>query len=158
LSRTSLTWRAVSVVLATGAVASLAVVSVSFVAFTLFTPQPRPTGFPLQEFSFLWFIGLIVAISVAAIMGLIVEWPKALWLSRQQSGGLAVQLWLSILAPTLVMAGWLYATAGYDPHRQRTDEADWIFPLFVFLFGGLCSGLFWWKLVILPWRRRRRSG
>ena len=85
----------------------------------------------------------------AAILGWLVECPKAARLIDRRSGGLVESLSLSVGAALLL---WLaFRVVLYAAHStpQLMDAPS----LALLALLGLCSGIAWWLLVVEPGRR-----
>lgn len=150
MRRRSLIWRALAAIFLTGMVSALAVALGTAVVFSFGTDR----GLDLQFVAVVWFFGSIIAAVAAAVLGLFCEWPKAVWLAKRDYG-LPMQLFLSASAALVLLLIFLLLTHEPSANRIRPYEDWWIFPSAAFLVGGLCSGTFWWKLVVLPWRSGR---
>ena len=146
----SLIWRALAAIFLTGIVSALTVALGTAVVFSFGTGRRLDPQF----IAVVWFFGSIIAAIAAAVLGLVCEWPKAAWLAKRDYG-LAIQLFLSASAALVLLLIFLVLTHGPSANRIPPDEDWWIFPSGAFLVGGLCSGAFWWKLVVLPWRSAR---
>jgi hypothetical protein len=109
-----------------------------------------PNGF-ISAVTFAWFFGAIVATFYAAIIGVLVEWPKTRWLASRASGGLLPELIISVVVSLAVLLG-----IGV---LQLNGEADQLESLSFLsacaVAGGVCSALFWWWLVVVPLRRSK---
>jgi len=146
----SLIWRALAAIFLTGIVSALAIAFGTAVVFAFGTDR----GLDLEFIAVVWFFGSMIAVVAAAVLGLFCEWPKAAWLAKRDYG-LPMQLFLSVSAALLLLLVVLGLTHEPSANRVRPDEDWWIFPSAAFFVGGLCSGAFWWRLVVLPWRSTR---
>lgn len=113
-------------------------------------------GFLLEGVTFLWFIGSIVATMAAFLLGILVELPKAYSLSQKNSGGILAHISLSAAGALVISLLWLLITDGEASANVQQDK-DYMFPIGAFFVGGICSALFWWNLVVLPWRSQRQA-
>ncbi len=89
------------------------------------------------------------ALIPAALLGYFVERPKARAMIKRGQGGLVLQVALSVLAAaalSLLLRIGLHLT---NPMYQLWDPIS----LAGFSLIGLCSGVAWWFLVIVPQRR-----
>ena len=84
----------------------------------------------------------------AAILGWLVERPKAQRMIARRSGGLALQLALSVGAALLLWLLFRIVLLVADSTPQLMDPPS----LALFLLIGLCSGLSWWFMVVEPGR------
>jgi hypothetical protein len=89
------------------------------------------------------------ALIPAAILGLFVERPKARTAIKRRSGGSIPFILLSVVAAAVL--SFLLRIALYltNPIYPLLDA----FSLGLFSIVGLCSGISWWLLVVLPARR-----
>lgn len=110
-------------------------------------------GGPLsfEALSFIGFFGTLLALPFAAVLGILVEWPKAYWRRRQAEGGLMPHFLLSVLNRLGLMLAFLAATGGLRSLSQY-DSDGWIFYLVCSVTGGLVSAALWWWLVVCFWR------
>jgi hypothetical protein len=108
---------------------------------------------PLEELPDIAAIVLIwapaFALIPAAILGWLVERPKAAGMIARRSGGLAVHLALSIAAALLL---WLLFRIVYYVTNSTPQIMDGP-SLGLLALVGLCSGIAWWLLVVEPGRR-----
>ena len=135
-------------VLATAVAASV----LGFVLLVLFGPstgrQPRTEDLPaIIAIVLIW--APAVALIPAGILGLIVERPKAHRMIARRTGGFASHLALSVAAVALFWLLLRIAVHFTTPTNPLIDVPS------LALFGliGLCSGISWWFLVVLPGRR-----
>lgn len=113
-------------------------------------------GFDLTLFVFTWFVGSLVSVATALILGIMIEMPKSYWLSRRDAGGKLLHVLLSITGAQAVCFAWIL----FDSQQLRTftpRTADYSLLWIAFTVGGLCSALFWWVLVVKPWRMERTT-
>ncbi len=143
----SLVWRATAAILLTGTVSALVIALGTAFAFSLKDSR----GPDLQFIAMIWFFGSIFAGAAAAIIGVFFELPKAAWLARHDYG-LCLHLFLSVLAAIFSLSIFVLLTGGHEVSRVTSGESSWLYPCAAFLVGGVCSGAFWWKLVVIPWR------
>ncbi|MCW2405285.1 hypothetical protein M2336_001914 [Sphingobium sp. B1D7B] len=113
-------------------------------------------GFLLEVVTILWFLGSVVATIAAFMLGILVELPKAYWLSHKHSGGIFAHISLSTAGALVIILLWILIADGAAPAKVQQDK-DYLFPIGAFFVGGICSALFWWSLVVLPWRRQRQT-
>ena len=100
-----------------------------------------------------WPIFLLMLI-IAAFFALIIEWPKSRWMIRRRGNGMFIGILVSaILAMTfntLFLMGFINAT-----NTPQTAFYSNLINMIVGLLIGGSSGLFWWRLVIAPERKKR---
>jgi hypothetical protein len=156
MSRLGLTIRAVSAVLLTGIASGFVVVASSSAYFLVSNSSSGSASSLLDMTSFLWFAASLVGIASAAVLGLVIEWPKVLWLARQNSPSRTSSILVSVLAaealilvPTIIG---LWRQAVRPPDMGETL----LFNGLVASLGGICSAVLWWKLVLVPLRRGRQ--
>jgi hypothetical protein len=90
------------------------------------------------------------ALVPAAILGWLVERPKAARMIARRSGGLVLHLAVSVAAALLL---WLLFRIGLLAANSTPQLMDG--PSFAFLaLIGLCSGIAWWVMVVEPGRRQ----
>ena len=89
-----------------------------------------------------------IALIPAALLGYIVERPKAKWIIANH-GGIAVHLALSVLAAGVLSLLFRLVLRLIDGKAPLLDP----FGLGLFAIIGLASGMAWWFVVILPVRR-----
>jgi hypothetical protein len=89
------------------------------------------------------------ALIPAGILGLLVERPKARRMIARHAGGFAPHLALSVAAVTLFWFLLRIAVHLTYPTNPLIDVPS----LALFWLVGLCSGVSWWFLVVLPGRR-----
>ena len=114
-----------------------------------------PGGSPLK----LGHIGAAVGIALfwappiafipAAVIGYVVERPKAKAMIARRRGGLITHLLVSTLAGAAFALIFRLVLNVFDPRQPLVDPlvlqaCTWI---------GFCSGVAWWRLVVLPGRR-----
>ena len=88
------------------------------------------------------------ALVPAAILGWLVERPKAQRMIARRSGGLAPHLALSIVAALLL---WLVFRLGLLVTNSTPQLMDGP-SLAMLILVGLCSGMAWWLMVVEPGR------
>lgn len=89
------------------------------------------------------------ALVPAAILGWLVERPKAARMIARRSGGLVLHLAISVGAALLLWLLFRIGLLAADSTPQLMDG-----PSFAFLaLIGLCSGIAWWVMVVEPGRR-----
>lgn len=88
------------------------------------------------------------ALIPAAVLGYLVERPKARWVIATD-GGIAIHLALSLLAAIVLSILFRIALHLINPRNPLID----LYGLGLFAIIGLGSGLAWWFLVILPGKR-----
>lgn len=121
----------------------------------IFSGQLDLTGIrnPLEELPVIAAIVLIwapaFALIPAAILGWLVERPKAARMIARRSGGLAAHLALSIAAGLLL---WLLFRVVYYLTNSTPQIMDGP-SLGLLALVGLCSGIAWWFMVVEPGRR-----
>ena len=89
------------------------------------------------------------AIVPAAILGLVVERPKARAMIARRSGALVPHLALSIAAAVLLWGLFRAVLVAVNSTPQFMDAPS----LGLFILIGLCSGISWWLMVVEPGRR-----
>jgi uncharacterized membrane protein YeiH len=85
----------------------------------------------------------------AGVLGLLVERPKARAAIKRQAGGSFSYIFLSVLAAALLSFLLRIVLHLANPIYPLAD----VFSLALFSLIGLCSGISWWFLVVLPGRR-----
>jgi hypothetical protein len=89
------------------------------------------------------------ALIPAGILGLLVERPKARAAIRRRAGGFFPYILLSVVAAAVLSLLLRIALHLANPIYPLVD----VFSLGLFCIVGLCSGISWWLLVVLPGRR-----
>ena len=89
------------------------------------------------------------ALVPAGILGWLVERPKARVMITRGRGGFAVHVALSVLAAAALSLLLRIALHLINSRYPLLDS----FSLALFSIIGLCSGISWWLLVVLPGRR-----
>ena len=150
MRKAGLTIRAISAVLLTGVIAGFVVVALSSAYFLWSRPLDRGASGLLEMTSFLWFMASLAGIGAAIVLGVTIEWPKALWLAKRDDPSCISSILVSIvaaemfiLAPTII---------GIWP---KLVPYTLLFNGFAAAVGGICSAALWWKLVLVPLRRAR---
>ncbi|MEO6114701.1 MAG: hypothetical protein ABIP07_09690 [Sphingomicrobium sp.] len=90
-----------------------------------------------------------VALIPAGILGLFIERSKAKQMIARQDGGFIRHVFLSVVAAALLS---LLLRVGLHLTNPMYPLLD-VFSLAGFSLIGLCSGISWWFLVVLPGRR-----
>jgi hypothetical protein len=135
-------------VLATAVAASV----LGFVLLVLFGPS---TGRQVQTKDLPAIIAIVLiwapafALIPAGILGLIVERPKAHRMIARRAGGFVPHISLSVAAVVLFWLLFRIAVHYIYPTNPLIDVPS----LALFVLIGLCSGIAWWFLVVLPGRR-----
>ena len=88
------------------------------------------------------------AIIPAAILGFVVERPKARAMIARRSGGLVLHVVLSIAATVVLWAVLRAFLVVLDSSPEFMDAPS----LGLFILIGLCSGISWWLMVVEPGR------
>ena len=95
---------------------------------------------------FIALYGIVIALPMAMIMSLFVEYPKLLWLRRNQGFGLPAQLLVSVLGALGLLA--LFVTiAEWATAESAQPAEEHFFAAAAFTTGGLTSGITWWGLL-----------
>jgi hypothetical protein len=89
------------------------------------------------------------ALIPAGIFGLLVERPKARTMIKRRAGGFVWHMVLSVVAAVLF---WLLFRIGVH-YAYPTNPLIDLPSLALFCLIGLCSGVSWWFLVVVPGRR-----
>ncbi|MGE4409751.1 MAG: hypothetical protein AB7D33_04165 [Sphingobium sp.] len=144
MKKRAILWRAVAALLLTGLSSALVVA----LLMGLFL------GFYVPAIILAWLAGSLVATSAALILGIAIELPKAYWLSGKEAGGKFLHVLLSVAGALAICALWMFYAAQHPPKFTPRD-ANPAMPWLAFTVGGLCSALWWWELVIRPWRASR---
>lgn len=90
-----------------------------------------------------------IAFIPAAVIGYVVERPKAKAMIARRQGGLLPHLAVSTLAGVAFALIFGLVLNLFDPHKTIVD---WL-TVQVCAWIGFCSGVAWWRLVVLPGRR-----
>ncbi len=157
----SLIPRAIIAMLLTGIVSALlaAIGIEAYFSILFYTIGVGHASGALGLIGIFWFFGSFLATVCACILGLFVEWPKAVWLGRQDAGGFARQLLISLAGAEALALIWAIGAALYrSPQHGPGDVLQGMLMLFLFFaIGGACSAMFWWRLIVLPTRQLRRT-
>ncbi len=163
LSAASLFVRIVLAIVFTGVISAVVYAALMAGALTLASPELQNnamSGLLLAGLAALY--GAFISIPMAVIGGIMVEWPKAFWLSQREGGG-----WLHCLI-SVVSAVILFALVfkmltasipGFWGDGPDSRE-QWAFIAGLFsapVSGGLISAGLWWWMVVVPWRRSRAA-
>ena len=89
------------------------------------------------------------ALIPAGILGWLVERPKARTMIARRAGGFVPHVGLSLVAAALFWLLFRIVVHFTYPTNPLIDAPS----LALFLIIGLCSGISWWFLVVLPGRR-----
>jgi hypothetical protein len=89
------------------------------------------------------------ALIPAAILGFVVERPKARAMIERRAGGFVQHILLSVVAAALLSFLLRIVLHLANPMYPLLDS----FSLALFTLVGFCSGISWWFLVVLPRRR-----
>ena len=137
-------------IIATAVAASVIAVAVVIIASLL-----SPGGAPVK----LGHIGAAIGIALfwapaiafipAAVIGVLVERPKARAMIERRRGGLITHLLISTLAGAIFALLFRLVLNLFDPGKPILDPL--VFQLCTWI--GFCSGVAWWFLVVLPGRR-----
>jgi len=90
-----------------------------------------------------------IAFVPAAVIGYLVERPKAKAMIERRQGGLIAHLFASTLAGGAFGLLFRLVLSFFDPRKPILDPL----VLQVCSWIGFCSGVAWWLLVVLPGRR-----
>lgn len=120
------------------------------------TAQPEAMMVPVSLALFMAmmgiFVGLIDALPSALLLGLIVEAPKAYWLSRRKGHaafGAATSIGSAI---AMAVAFWWLGPNNSVSIIWGLFGSSPLFPIMVYAIGGAISATVWWHLVVVPWR------
>ena len=114
-----------------------------------------PTGASIKPGHVVAMIGITlfwapaIAFIPAAIIGILVERPKAREMIARREGGLVLHVAASTLAGAVLAIFFRVMLNLFDPRQPILDPL----VLSFFTLIGFCSGLAWWVLVVLPARR-----
>jgi len=114
-----------------------------------------PGGAPVKPGHIIAAVGIAlfwapaVAFVPAAVIGYLVERPKAKAMIERRQGGMIVHLFVSTLAGTAFGLLFRLVLSVFDPEKPILDPL----VLQVCTWIGFCSGMAWWYLVVLPGRR-----
>ena len=137
-------------VLATAVAASV----LGFILFLLFG-LAGSTGKPIGTKDLPAIIAIVLiwapafALIPAGIMGWLVERPKARVMIARRASGFIPHVAISLVAVVLL---WLLLRIAVHYSTPTNPLID-VPSLALFLLVGLCSGVSWWLLVVLPGRR-----
>jgi len=136
-------------VLATAVASSV----VGFVLLVMFGPKTG-RGVRMDDLPAIIAIVLIwapaFALVPAGLLGWLVERPKARSMIERRSGGFVPHIGLSVAAVALF---WLLFRIGVHFTYPTNPLVD-VPSLVLFSLIGVCSGISWWFLVVLPGRRK----
>ena len=90
-----------------------------------------------------------IAFIPAAVIGYVVERPKAKAMIARRRGGLIAHLLVSVVAGGAFALIFRLVLNLFDPGKPILDPPT----LLVCTWIGFCSGVTWWRLVVLPGRR-----
>ncbi|CAN5415612.1 hypothetical protein BH11PSE5_BH11PSE5_07880 [soil metagenome] len=155
LGRGTLIGRALMAMLLTGIVAPLLFAIVAAMVFLLGSYLPRPgVSGGLSFLGVIWFFGSLVATAFAALLGLLVEWPKVKWLRSRR---IWPHLFMSIAGAEILLVSAMTISTALQPPSQLSNEIGKGILLVVIAaaIGGACSAMFWWKFVMRPMRQLR---
>jgi hypothetical protein len=131
--------------------AAVAASVLGFVLVVMFAPSTRPQV-RTKDLPAIIAIVLIwapaLALIPAGILGWLVERPKARAMIARRTGGFASHLALSVAAVVLFWLLFRIAVHFAYPTNPLIDLPS----LALFVLIGLCSGIAWWFLVVLPGR------
>jgi hypothetical protein len=133
------------------AVAASVLAFVIFLLFGMAGSTGRPIGtedlLPIIAIVLIWAPAL--ALIPAGILGWLVERPKARRMIARRAGGFVLHVALSLAAVALFWLLFRIVVHFIYPTNPLIDVPS------LALFGliGLCSGISWWFLVVLPGRR-----
>jgi hypothetical protein len=125
---------------------------VGFILLAVFVPH---TGRPVRSGDLPVIAAIVLiwapafALVPAGILGWLVERPKARAMIARRAGGFVPHLALSVAAVTLFWLLFRIAVHLTYPTNPLIDLPS----LALFVLIGLCSGLSWWFMVVLPGRR-----
>ena len=114
-----------------------------------------PAGAPLKPGHLVAALGIAlfwapaIAFVPAAIIGYLVERPKARAMIARRRGGLITHLSVSVIAGIAFALLFRVVLNIFDPGKPIFD----LLTLQACTLVGFCSGLAWWYLVVLPGRR-----
>ena len=133
-------------------VAALASSVLGFVLLAVFVPH---AGRPVRSGDLPAIVAIVLiwapafALVPAGILGWLVERPKARAMIARRTGGFIPHLALSVVAVALFWFLFRIAVHLAYPTNPLIDVPS----LALFSIIGLCSGLSWWFLVVMPGRR-----
>ncbi len=114
-----------------------------------------PSGAPIKLGHIVAMIGITlfwapaIAFIPAAIIGFLVERPKAREMIARREGGLILHVAASTLSGAALAILFRLVLSLFDPGKPIFDP--WVLSFFTLI--GFCSGLAWWVLVVMPGRR-----
>jgi hypothetical protein len=136
-------------------IATALAASVIAVASVIIASLLSPGGSPVK----IGHIGAAVGIALfwapaiafipAAVIGVLVERPKAKAMIERRRGGLMTHLLVSTLAGASFGLLFRLVLNVFDPRKPILDQPT----LVVCTWIGFCSGVAWWYLIVLPGRR-----
>ena len=132
--------------------AAVAASVLGFILVVVFAPSTGNHGW-MKDLPAIIAIVLIwapaLALIPAGILGWLVERPKARAMIARRTGGFLHHLALSVAAVVLFWLLLRIAVHFTTPTNPLIDVPS----LALFVLIGLCSGISWWFLVVLPGRR-----
>ncbi|MGB3472907.1 MAG: hypothetical protein WBA51_18980 [Erythrobacter sp.] len=158
-----LVWRGLAAILITGLVTPSLLALLVTSIFLFAEPISAQTLRTALGFGgFLALVGAVFALPLSLLGGVLVEMPKARWLS-ERAGGALVHWLLSVLGGFAFFALFLIFTWDYSaPETIQPRNSDaWGAAAAGFalaLLAGSVSAVSWWWLVIEPWRLDRQAG
>jgi len=148
LRSSSLSSRSFAAVLAAAVASSV----LGFVLVVMFGPPTGRHGW-MESLPAVVAIVLIwapaFALIPAGILGWLVERPKARRMIERREGGFILHIALSVVAAALF---WMLFRIGVHFTYPTNPLID-VPSLILFCLIGLCSGVAWWFLVVVPGRR-----
>jgi len=148
--------RAFAAIVLTGIVSSL-IFAVGFTVVGLAQSGKRDLTGIVEFVSAIWFVGAIIALACAIIIGLGVEWPKSYWLLKRSSAGWWISLIISLLAAEALLHSFFLAEIAARGMGSPDLAGSLVFSASAAAVGGACSAAFWWWLVVMPGRNGRGS-
>lgn len=134
--------RAIGAVALTGIISPL-LFSAGYGAFYSFETG---VSFSAEPVLFMVFYGTLVTFPLAFMMGIFVEYPKLLWLRRNQGFGRLAQLLVSVVGAWSMSVLFVTITEGTIPRFDQPFE-EYFFVASAAAIGGITSGIVWWALV-----------
>lgn len=156
MGRGTLILRALLAVILTGVVSPLLLAIGTAVVFLSEDSNhpPHSVANTLGFIGLIWFFGSFVGVACATMLGLLVEWPKMKWL---KSSGIWPHILISITGSEILLFSWaLISILAENPSRIVNEVGSGLlFVAIAAAIGGMCSAVFWWKLVVRPMRESR---
>lgn len=139
------------VAMITAAVAASVIGVGGMIIGSLLTPggSPIKPGHLLAAVGIALFWAPAIAFVPAAVIGFLVERPKARAMIERRQGGLIAHLLISTLAGAAFGLLFRFVLYLFDPRKAVFDPLVLQFCTLI----GFCSGWAWWYLVVLPGRR-----